>query len=206
LTYTNVRAATRLGAPFKVYVGEVSRFRVYRHSGLYAPAWQALFDQVLPTLAASRDVEPFDIEADYHVNIDGGSHEDGVIAVPTVEFGGLALLGMLTRGTPGYLDNPLRQNMFRAGHAHAGVWLVFALVALLWVDQTDLGEPWKWDRPDRVRGGADSDAAWLPPFGDAARRAAPQWCHRVGVRGWSRPCGWSSDSWRRSARLRVGIG
>ena len=67
-----------------------------------------------------------------------------LIAVPTVEFGGLALLGMLTRRTPGYLDNPLRQNMFRAGHAHAGVWLVFALVALLWVERTDLGEPWKW--------------------------------------------------------------
>ena len=67
-----------------------------------------------------------------------------LIAVPTVEFGGLALLGMLTRRTPGYLDNPLRQNMFRAGHAHAGVWLVFALVALLCVDQTDLGEPLKW--------------------------------------------------------------
>src|SRR5215213_5108674 len=67
-----------------------------------------------------------------------------LIAVPTVEFGGLALLGMLTRRTAGYLDNPLRQNMFRAGHAHAGVWLVFALVAVLWVDQTDLGEPWKW--------------------------------------------------------------
>jgi hypothetical protein len=67
-----------------------------------------------------------------------------LIAVLTVEFGGLALLGMLTRRTPGYLDNPLRQNMFRAGHAHAGVWLVFALVALLWVDQTDLAEPIKW--------------------------------------------------------------
>jgi heme/copper-type cytochrome/quinol oxidase subunit 4 len=67
-----------------------------------------------------------------------------LIAVPTVEFGGLALLGMLTRRTAGYLDNPLRQNMFRAGHAHAGVWIVFALVALLWVDQTDLAEPLKW--------------------------------------------------------------
>src|SRR5215204_2695170 len=67
-----------------------------------------------------------------------------LIAVPTVEFGGLALLGMRTRRTAGYLDNPLRQNMFRAGHAHAGVWLVFALVALLWVEQTDLSEPLKW--------------------------------------------------------------
>jgi hypothetical protein len=67
-----------------------------------------------------------------------------LIAVPTVEFGGLALLAMLTRRMPGYLDNPLRQNMFRAGHAHAGVWIIFALVALLWVDQIDLGEPLKW--------------------------------------------------------------
>jgi len=67
-----------------------------------------------------------------------------LITVLAVEFGGLALLTMLTRRIPGYLDNPLRQNMFRAGHAHAGVWVVFALVALLWVDQTDFGEPLKW--------------------------------------------------------------
>jgi len=67
-----------------------------------------------------------------------------LISVLAVEFGGLALLAMLTRRIPGYLDNPLRQNMFRAGHAHAGVWVVFALVALLWVDQTDFGEPLKW--------------------------------------------------------------
>ena len=67
-----------------------------------------------------------------------------LIAVPTVEFGGLSLLAMLTRRMPGYLDNPLRHNMFRAGHAHAGVWIVFALVALLWVDQIDFGDPLKW--------------------------------------------------------------
>src|SRR5512133_1737982 len=54
-------------------------------AGLHAAAWQALFDQVLPTLAASRDVEPFDIEADYHAHIDGRSREDGVrafLAIP----------------------------------------------------------------------------------------------------------------------------
>ena len=67
-----------------------------------------------------------------------------LITVLAVEFGGLSLLAMLSRRIPGYLDNPLRQNMFRAGHAHAGVWVVFALVALLWVDQTDFGEPLKW--------------------------------------------------------------
>jgi hypothetical protein len=67
-----------------------------------------------------------------------------LITVLAVEFGGLSLLAMLTRRIPGYLDNPLRQNMFRAGHAHAGVWVVLALVALLWVEQTDFGEPLKW--------------------------------------------------------------
>jgi hypothetical protein len=32
-----------------------------------------------------------------------------LIAVLTVEFGGLSLLAMLTRRIPGYLDNPLRR-------------------------------------------------------------------------------------------------
>jgi hypothetical protein len=34
----------------------------------------------VPILAASGDVEPFDIEADYHAHIDGRSREDGVLA------------------------------------------------------------------------------------------------------------------------------
>jgi hypothetical protein len=57
------------------------------------------------------------------------------IELVTVEFGGASLLAMLTRRIPGYLDNPLRQNMFRAGHAHPGVWIVLALVGMLYVDQ-----------------------------------------------------------------------
>lgn len=67
-----------------------------------------------------------------------------LIAVPTVQIGGLALLTLLTRRVAGYTDNPIRHNMFRAGHAHAGVWIVLALVALLYVDQTDLSEGLKW--------------------------------------------------------------
>ena len=63
-----------------------------------------------------------------------------LIAVPTVEFGGLALLAMITRRDPGYLDNPVRRPLFRAGHAHAGVWIIFALVGLLYVDQADLSD------------------------------------------------------------------
>ena len=60
------------------------------------------------------------------------------VLVPTVEFGGWSLLRMIARRVPGYLDNPVRQNLFRAGHAHAGVLLLLALVGILYVDQTDL--------------------------------------------------------------------
>ena len=67
-----------------------------------------------------------------------------LIAVPTVDFGGLALLALLTQRLPGYLDNPLRQGMYRAGHAHAGVWIVLALVALLYADQAGLSDGLAW--------------------------------------------------------------
>ena len=53
---------------------------------------------------------------------------------------GVSLLGFISRRTPGYLDNPVRQNLFRAGHAHAGVLIILALVGLLYVDQADLGD------------------------------------------------------------------
>jgi hypothetical protein len=52
----------------------------------------------------------------------------------------VSLLGFISRRTPGYLDNPVRQNLFRAGHAHAGVLIILALVGLLYVDQADLGD------------------------------------------------------------------
>jgi hypothetical protein len=60
------------------------------------------------------------------------------VLVPTVEFGGWSLLRMIARRIPGYLDNPVRQNLFRAGHAHAGVLLLLALTGILYVDQSDL--------------------------------------------------------------------
>jgi hypothetical protein len=63
-----------------------------------------------------------------------------MVLVPTVVYGGVALLGFITRRAPGYLDNPVRQNLFRAGHAHAGVLIILALVGLLYVDQADLSD------------------------------------------------------------------
>jgi hypothetical protein len=63
-----------------------------------------------------------------------------LLAVFTVEFGGLSLLRMIQLRDPGYMENPVRRKLFRAGHAHAGVWIVFALVGLLYVDQADLAD------------------------------------------------------------------
>jgi hypothetical protein len=66
-----------------------------------------------------------------------------LISVPTVEIGGASLLRMISRRDPGYMSNPVRQNLFRAGHAHAGVWIIFALVGLLYVDQAQLSDALK---------------------------------------------------------------
>ena len=52
-----------------------------------------------------------------------------LIIVPTVGIGGASLLSLLI-ADPSYGQNDLRQDLWRAGHAHAGVWLVLSLVAL----------------------------------------------------------------------------
>jgi len=67
-----------------------------------------------------------------------------LVTVPTVMFGGLTLLSQLVGKAPGYFDNPLRQDLWRAGHAHAGVYLVLSLVLLRYVDEARLSSSWKW--------------------------------------------------------------
>lgn len=67
-----------------------------------------------------------------------------LVLLPTVMYGGLTLLMFLTRNVPGYNDNPLRHDLWRAGHAHAGVYLVLSLVILRYVDEAALAPFWKW--------------------------------------------------------------
>jgi hypothetical protein len=50
------------------------------------------------------------------------------IVLPTVMFGGVSILRLLM-GDPDYMANPPRQDLWRAGHAHAGVLLILSLVA-----------------------------------------------------------------------------
>jgi hypothetical protein len=66
-----------------------------------------------------------------------------LILVPTVEIGGVSILSLLL-GDPQYTQNELRQDLWRAGYAHAGVWLVPSLVALRYVDEATLSEGTRW--------------------------------------------------------------
>jgi hypothetical protein len=67
-----------------------------------------------------------------------------LVVIPSVMYGGLTLLTLLTRGAPEIVDNPLRHDLWRAGHAHAGVYLVLSLVMLRYVDEADLSPLWRW--------------------------------------------------------------
>jgi hypothetical protein len=81
-----------------------------------------------------------------------------LVVLPTVMYGGLTLLMLLIGNSPGYMDNPLRQNLWRAGHAHAGVYLVLSLVMLRYVDEAVLAPFWKW----LARTGAPIAAILIP--------------------------------------------
>jgi len=66
-----------------------------------------------------------------------------LIILPTVAFGGTSLLSLLINDASGYSDNELRQDLWGAGHAHAGVLLILSLVILRYVDEAKLSEKWK---------------------------------------------------------------
>ena len=81
-----------------------------------------------------------------------------LVVLPSVMYGGLSLLSFLTRNVAGYNDNPLRHDLWRAGHAHAGVYLVQSLVMLRYVDEAVLSPFWKWI----ARAGAPIAAILIP--------------------------------------------
>src|SRR5246127_5421472 len=67
-----------------------------------------------------------------------------LIIVPTIQYGGDFLLTSLMSKTSGYMENPLRQNFFRAGHAHAGVIVILSLVCQVLADSAVLPLPLVW--------------------------------------------------------------
>lgn len=61
-----------------------------------------------------------------------------LITVPAIVFGGFFLFTQVISRAKGYADNPLRRSLFTAGHAHAGVLIMFSLILQPLVDQTDM--------------------------------------------------------------------
>lgn len=67
-----------------------------------------------------------------------------LLTVPTIQYGGYFLLTSLQDRSSHYMDNALRQNFFRAGHAHAGVFVILSLVCQLLADAANLPTPLLW--------------------------------------------------------------
>jgi hypothetical protein len=65
-----------------------------------------------------------------------------LVVLPTVVYGGVSILTFLV-GDPAYSANTRRQDLWRAGHAHAGVLLILSLVILRYVDEARLPSGWK---------------------------------------------------------------
>jgi hypothetical protein len=67
-----------------------------------------------------------------------------LLTVPSIQYGGYFLLTSLVDRNSHYMENPLRQNFFRAGHAHAGVFVILSLLCQILADSATLPTPWLW--------------------------------------------------------------
>jgi hypothetical protein len=72
-----------------------------------------------------------------------------ILTVPTIMYGGISLLGILTKGAAGLGPGRLALDetqwaLFRAGHAHAGVWIVLSLALQVLLDSATLSPGLKW--------------------------------------------------------------
>lgn len=71
-----------------------------------------------------------------------------LLVIPTIMYGGWTLLGILTHGTvspsPNVHLDEAQWALWRAGHAHAGVWTILALVLQIFLDSARLSPPATW--------------------------------------------------------------
>ena len=71
-----------------------------------------------------------------------------LLVVPTIMYGGWTLLGILTRGTvspaPQLNLDETQWALWRAGHAHAGVWTILSLLLQIFLDSALLSAVAKW--------------------------------------------------------------
>jgi hypothetical protein len=98
-----------------------------------------------------------------------------LIVLPPVMIGGVSILSLLI-GDPSYMENPLRQDLWRAGHAHAGVWLILALVALRYVDEANV-QCHEMACPGLDPHRSDPGSGGLLPICAVARYHGPEWAN-----------------------------
>src|SRR5215471_6704666 len=72
-----------------------------------------------------------------------------ILIVPTIMYGGWTLLGILTQGNVGSGAGNLRLDptqwaLWRAGHAHAGVWTILSVLMQILLDSTRLSIALTW--------------------------------------------------------------
>jgi hypothetical protein len=71
-----------------------------------------------------------------------------LLVVPTIMYGGWTLLGILTRGavspSPNVHLDDTQWALWRAGHAHAGVWTMLSLLLQIFLDSARLSAAAKW--------------------------------------------------------------
>ena len=66
-----------------------------------------------------------------------------LVTIPTIIYGGLTVLWIVTNGAAGTHGPPaltdMQKSLYRAGHAHAGVLMLFGLLLQLFIDVAQLG-------------------------------------------------------------------
>jgi len=67
-----------------------------------------------------------------------------LLSVPTIIYGGYFLLTLLSGQQENLQLTDFQKSMFRAGHAHAGVLVILALLIQLFADHATLSNTWKW--------------------------------------------------------------
>lgn len=71
-----------------------------------------------------------------------------LITVPTIVYGGLSVLSVVTAGVHGLGGGleltPLQTTLLRAGHAHAGALVILSLVLQVLIDATELSPAISW--------------------------------------------------------------
>ncbi len=72
-----------------------------------------------------------------------------LLTVPTIVWGGLTVLSVITQGAHGMMLAPLelspaQQTLYRAGHAHAGALVILSLVIQVLLDSATLSSATRW--------------------------------------------------------------